>query len=421
MLKLRLPKARAPRAPLRLPPSHLPARRARRGSPATARVRSAAAPISWWRSRSASNARPSSWTCAASRDAADITPTAEGGLRIGAAARLADDRACTSGASRAGPCSRRPATPSGPPRCATWGRSAATSASGRAAGTCAPASPVSRTAGPSCPAEEGENRLPRDPRRRALSRGASVGSGGRAHRAPRGDRDRRRGGDAPRPDRRLLRLAAGGRERARPSSARRDRRGGRAAGIERRRVAALREDHAARGVGFRAREPCGLPPSRRRCSFRTGWSGPAPLARGPLGGARCRLGRTGRGRCCHTGRPSVIRCTSAARQRVQIGSRRVAPAARHDRPVDTTSGVRPMPVIELEGKPELEGNPRTFTGELMVGSGSQADLAARRSGPRGAPFQDRRRRGWLGHRRAGLAAERGRREREAGGAERHRR
>jgi predicted component of type VI protein secretion system len=43
-----------------------------------------------------------------------------------------------------------------------------------------------------------------------------------------------------------------------------------------------------------------------------------------------------------------------------------------------------MPVIELEGKPELEGNPRTFSGELMVGSGSQAtwrlaalDLAAR--------------------------------------------
>lgn len=43
-----------------------------------------------------------------------------------------------------------------------------------------------------------------------------------------------------------------------------------------------------------------------------------------------------------------------------------------------------MPVLELEGKPELEGNPRSFNGELMVGSGSQAtwrlaglDLAAR--------------------------------------------
>jgi len=43
-----------------------------------------------------------------------------------------------------------------------------------------------------------------------------------------------------------------------------------------------------------------------------------------------------------------------------------------------------MPVLELEGKPELDGNPRTFAGELMVGSGSQAiwrlaglDLAAR--------------------------------------------
>ena len=43
-----------------------------------------------------------------------------------------------------------------------------------------------------------------------------------------------------------------------------------------------------------------------------------------------------------------------------------------------------MPVLELEGKPDLEGNPRDFSGELMVGSGSQAnwrlaglDLAAR--------------------------------------------
>lgn len=43
-----------------------------------------------------------------------------------------------------------------------------------------------------------------------------------------------------------------------------------------------------------------------------------------------------------------------------------------------------MPVLELEGKPDLDGNPREFTGELMVGSGSQAtwriagqDLAAR--------------------------------------------
>jgi predicted component of type VI protein secretion system len=43
-----------------------------------------------------------------------------------------------------------------------------------------------------------------------------------------------------------------------------------------------------------------------------------------------------------------------------------------------------MPVLELEGKPELDGNPREFSGELMVGSGSQAqwriagqDLAAR--------------------------------------------
>jgi predicted component of type VI protein secretion system len=43
-----------------------------------------------------------------------------------------------------------------------------------------------------------------------------------------------------------------------------------------------------------------------------------------------------------------------------------------------------MPFLELEGKPDLDGNPREFSGELMVGSGSQAtwrlagqDLAAR--------------------------------------------
>jgi predicted component of type VI protein secretion system len=43
-----------------------------------------------------------------------------------------------------------------------------------------------------------------------------------------------------------------------------------------------------------------------------------------------------------------------------------------------------MALLELEGKPDLDGNPREFTGELMVGSGSQAtwriaghDLAAR--------------------------------------------
>ena len=43
-----------------------------------------------------------------------------------------------------------------------------------------------------------------------------------------------------------------------------------------------------------------------------------------------------------------------------------------------------MAVLELEGKPDMDGNPREFTGELMVGSGSQAnwriagqDLAAR--------------------------------------------
>ncbi|HUO52373.1 MAG TPA: FHA domain-containing protein [Gemmatimonadaceae bacterium] len=49
-----------------------------------------------------------------------------------------------------------------------------------------------------------------------------------------------------------------------------------------------------------------------------------------------------------------------------------------------------MPVLELEGKPDLEGNPREFSGELMVGSGSQAawriagqDLAARHFKVRG--------------------------------------
>jgi len=43
-----------------------------------------------------------------------------------------------------------------------------------------------------------------------------------------------------------------------------------------------------------------------------------------------------------------------------------------------------MPALELEGKPDLDGNPKEFSGELMVGSGSQAqwrlagqDLAAR--------------------------------------------
>ena len=43
-----------------------------------------------------------------------------------------------------------------------------------------------------------------------------------------------------------------------------------------------------------------------------------------------------------------------------------------------------MALLELEGKPDLDGNPREFDGELMVGSGSQAtwriagqDLAAR--------------------------------------------
>jgi predicted component of type VI protein secretion system len=50
-----------------------------------------------------------------------------------------------------------------------------------------------------------------------------------------------------------------------------------------------------------------------------------------------------------------------------------------------------MPVLELEGKPDLDGNPREFSGELMVGSGSQAewrlaglDLAARHFKIRGS-------------------------------------
>jgi predicted component of type VI protein secretion system len=50
-----------------------------------------------------------------------------------------------------------------------------------------------------------------------------------------------------------------------------------------------------------------------------------------------------------------------------------------------------MPVLELEGKPDLDGNPREFNGELMVGSGSQAewrlaglDLAARHFKVRGS-------------------------------------
>ena len=43
-----------------------------------------------------------------------------------------------------------------------------------------------------------------------------------------------------------------------------------------------------------------------------------------------------------------------------------------------------MPFLELEGKPDLENNPRELVGEVIVGSGSQAtwrvsgsDLAAR--------------------------------------------
>ena len=50
-----------------------------------------------------------------------------------------------------------------------------------------------------------------------------------------------------------------------------------------------------------------------------------------------------------------------------------------------------MPVLELEGKPDLDGNPKEFSGELMVGSGSQAqwripglDLAARHFKVRGS-------------------------------------